>query len=274
MDALPPKTLVERLRDPLLMLRWWDHYGLEAADEIERLTREIMDTRAQLRLLASARDYVADMLDVTREARHRLQKACDEADDLLCCAEPSRRMESATPEDWEDQVDAWRARNGYDEEAQRCAVCDHTKALHDQADTASHPFTPIPLGGALGSARVEVSPRDAPAPQAQEENQVRVTSELADASRAASAQSGASLGDIPTYTLSDVKEWTEAANNGRCYVCGWRFASPYADGCRLFDCSFRPTDAYTGYTSWRRRLQKQEAIRKALVGAAVHEEIA
>lgn len=31
------QTLVERLRDPVLMQRWWDQYGTEAADEIERL---------------------------------------------------------------------------------------------------------------------------------------------------------------------------------------------------------------------------------------------
>lgn len=31
------KTLVERLRDPTMMKRWWDQYGWEAADEIERL---------------------------------------------------------------------------------------------------------------------------------------------------------------------------------------------------------------------------------------------
>lgn len=55
------------------------------------------------------RDAAADEIE-------RLRKALDEADDLLSCAEASQELESATAEDWDDQVDAWRARNGYGEE--------------------------------------------------------------------------------------------------------------------------------------------------------------
>jgi len=40
MTTNTPSDLVKRLRDPVMMKRWWDQYGMDAADRIEQLERE------------------------------------------------------------------------------------------------------------------------------------------------------------------------------------------------------------------------------------------
>jgi hypothetical protein len=43
--------LIKRLRDPVAMRRWWDQYGYEAADEIERLRELIEDQKRAIESL-------------------------------------------------------------------------------------------------------------------------------------------------------------------------------------------------------------------------------
>jgi hypothetical protein len=43
--------ITERLRDPKAMQKWWDQYGMDAANEIERL---------RAALLAAWETYIAD----------------------------------------------------------------------------------------------------------------------------------------------------------------------------------------------------------------------
>lgn len=98
-----PRTLVERLRDPELMKRWWDQYGLEAADEIELLQRaaklattfEADRAEKAERELAEQNKKVVDLIVYSQQLERELEQleralaqaraAVFEADDIIEC---------------------------------------------------------------------------------------------------------------------------------------------------------------------------------------------
>ena len=81
-----PKTLIERLRDPVLMKRWWDQYGLEAANEIERLrngfSQSIETVKEQHSEIERLRATLATADKLLREAFDPIQDHHDDLGDL------------------------------------------------------------------------------------------------------------------------------------------------------------------------------------------------
>jgi len=90
--------LIERLRDPVLMGKWWDQYGMEAADCIEKLERELAEAQKELEwprcdiCQSELQDQgypngkvclLCDVRDELAAARERAQKAERELTQLL-----------------------------------------------------------------------------------------------------------------------------------------------------------------------------------------------
>jgi hypothetical protein len=75
-----PEELVKTGLNPVLMRRWWDQYGYEAADEIERLTRE------RDRFIALSTDLMGRSAGLPEELVERLRAKVSSSDLMLMTA--------------------------------------------------------------------------------------------------------------------------------------------------------------------------------------------
>ncbi|MDE2098643.1 MAG: hypothetical protein KGL39_15420 [Patescibacteria group bacterium] len=103
--------------------------------------KELLTEIEQLRGIVEAVRQEADAdrhaaRDIAREAE-RLRTELDAADDLLSCAQAAENLEGATAEEWDEQMDAWRSRNGFGAETER--ELEGATALEiDCGDTVKH----------------------------------------------------------------------------------------------------------------------------------------
>ena len=76
--------IVNKLRDPARMKTWWDQYGLDAANDIEKLRRDLAAARAELDAangrVADAIGECARWMRISNEQQAELEQAKRDAE--------------------------------------------------------------------------------------------------------------------------------------------------------------------------------------------------